>query len=82
MAKGKGVTRIEGETTRQRSVRLANKRVSAAVKYLELVGNLAGTGYQLSPEEKDKMLKAVKDSVERMEARFQGKAVANDRFRL
>ena len=82
MAKDRGVKRIEGETARQRSVRLANKRVSSALKYMELVGNLAGVGYQLSEDEKSKITHAMKEGFDKLNARFAGETVANDRFKL
>lgn len=82
MGKSKGVPRIEGETTRQRSVRLANKRVSSLLKYMDLVGNLYGVGYQLSEDDKSKIGKAIDDGVAKLKARMEGQTVASDRFKL
>lgn len=82
MAKGKGVPPIEGETTRQRSVRLATKRVSALLKYMDLVGNLYGVGYQLSEDDKAKIKTAIDDGNAKLSARMEGKSVASERFKL
>lgn len=82
MAKEKKTTRIPGEDARGRSVRLANKRVSALLKYADLVGNLGGVGYQLTDSEKAKVVETVKDAFAKLEKRMAGQAVVNDRFKL
>ena len=82
MPKTKTPRTIPGEDARGRSVRLANKRVSALLKYADLVGNLGGVGYQLTPEEKSKILDTVHEAVAKLETRMEGKPVANDRFKL
>lgn len=82
MTKKGGTTRIPGEDARARSVRLANKRVSSLLKYMDLVGNLGGVGYQLTDEEKTKILDTVHAAVAKLETRMEGKPVVNDRFKL
>lgn len=82
MAKKGGVTRIPGEDSRGRSVRLANKRVSSLLKYMELVGNLGGVGYQLTDDEKTKIVNTVQEAFVKLDKRMSGGTVVNDRFKL
>lgn len=77
-----GVSKVAGEDARKRSVRLATKRVSSVLKYMDLVGNLAGAGYQLTDDEKTHIVKAVFDSYDKMRRRFDGEVIAEDRFKL
>ena len=82
MAKRTGTQRIAGEDTRARSVRLANRRVSSVLKYMDLVGNLGGVGYQLTEDEKMKMVTTIQESLVKLEKRMSGVVLVNDRFKL
>lgn len=70
------------ESKAEKSVRLAQQRVGMALKYLNLVGNLAGTGYEFTPAQKDKMLTALDEAVVRVKERFGGKSQAATGFQL
>lgn len=82
MAKAKSVTRIPGEDARMRSVRLANKRVSSLLKYVGLVGNLGGVGYQLTEDEKSKILATIGEAVAKLDNRMAGESVVKELFKL
>ena len=87
-AKTKPVTGIKplSETKAQKFVRLAEARVSKAVKYVRLVGNLSGSGYDYTSEQVKKVEDALASAVEATIARFvpktaEGKA-AESSFKL
>jgi hypothetical protein len=46
---------VAGESKSDKSVRLARARMSGLLKSAELLGRLAGSGYQFSPEQVEKM---------------------------
>jgi hypothetical protein len=55
----------------ERFVRLANKRVSAALKALQLVGNLGNqSNYSYGKEEAAKILKALQSELDQVKAAF------------
>lgn len=58
------------ETKAQKFVRLAEKRVSTAVKKVMLVGNLAGPSYDYTQEQVAKIESALATAVETTMARF------------
>lgn len=49
----------ENETKAQRFVRLAKKRVPRAVKAINSVAAFAGSGYEFSDEQRDKVIAAL-----------------------
>jgi len=77
----KGVV-VENETDAQKFVRLAEQRVGNALKYIGLVGNLAGPGYVRSPEQVEQILTALQGALDRVKDRFGGKSPAATGFRL
>jgi len=70
------------ETGAEKFVRLAEQRMGNALKYIGLVGNLAGPGYERSPEQVEQILTALQDAVDRVKDRFGGKSPAATGFRL
>lgn len=70
------------ETPEQRTERLANFRVSRAVKDILAVSRLAGTGYTLTEPQKVEMLSALKASVTTVSNAFSGQAAAATGFKL
>lgn len=58
------------ETREQKLIRLAGKRVTAALNKIRLIGNLAA--YKPSDEEVDKICIAIADATQRVEARLRG----------
>ena len=82
MSKGKKSESLAGESARARTVRLSNRRVSNVLKCLDLVGNLFGVNYQLTEDERVKVLDAIDKGVRQVKDRAEGKPVANARFTL
>jgi len=82
MAEKKKSERLIGETARQRTVRLASRRVSSALKYIDLIGNLAGVNYQLTEDEKQRIIRVLGDSVSRVAKRYAGEKPLTTRFTL
>lgn len=73
MAKEKKVTKENGSEKQKldreaRLKKLAGKRVSRAVKMIQLVGNLAA--YKPTPKQAEAILKALEDAVNATEDRF------------
>lgn len=52
------------ESRNQKFVRLANARVSTAVKKIYQIGNLGGAGYESTADQRDKIAKVLQDAVE------------------
>ena len=73
---------VENETSAQKFVRLAEQRMGNALKYIGLVGNLAGPGYERSPEQVEQILTALQEAVDKVKDRFGGKSLAATGFRL
>jgi hypothetical protein len=63
----------EGETKNEKFKRLAAMRVTNALKKIGLIGNLAGSGYESSAEEVEKIISALKACVGEVEEKFQKK---------
>ena len=82
MAKVRKSTVPTSETKAEKSVRLGNKRVGSAVKYLRLVGNLSTNGYEFSPLQKTRIVKMVKDAAADVERRFSGDTSKGQGFDL
>jgi hypothetical protein len=63
--------------------RLANRRVPAAIKSIELVGNLANTSnYVFTKADAEAVLKALRVALDECAARYAGKKVLTNGFRL
>ena len=60
----------EAESKHDKFKRLASQRVTNAIKKIELIGNLSGSGYESTPEEMEKIFKAVQDAVEGVKDKF------------
>lgn len=58
------------ETKHDKFKRLANQRVANALKKVELIGNLASSSYEYSPEEVDKIFVALQQTLDNTKARF------------
>ena len=70
-------------TDRQKFVQLANRRVPAAVKQMELIGNLANrSNYSFTDEDAKAIVKTLKAAVAECEARFAGRETKADGFGL
>lgn len=59
------------ETNRQRFLRIGQYRIVNALKALRLVGNLAGQGYEYTPDDIALMRNTIGEAVEEAFARFE-----------
>jgi len=57
-------TTDKNESKNQKFVRLAQARVSRAVKMIYNIGNLGGSGYESTPEQREKIAQALNGAVE------------------
>jgi len=71
MANEENTTGGDQESKADRFKRLAEPRVGNAVKKIKIIGNLAGSNYEFTPEQVASILTALKSSVEEVEAKFQ-----------
>jgi len=62
-ARKKAANVPDNETKAQRFVRLAQARVGKALKAIELIGNLSGSGYEYTPEQVEKITAALTNRV-------------------
>ncbi len=73
----------EVESKNDKFKRLASLRVTNAIKKIELIGNLTGSGYESTPEEVDKIFKAIQDTVDGVKDKFsKTKRVDSSKFQL
>ena len=64
-------TEAKAEGPRERFLRLAPARTSAALKRIELLSNLTGSGYAYEPEEAQQILDAMFDAVHDLKRKFE-----------
>ena len=60
----------EVETKHDKFKRLAMQRVTSALKKIELIGNLATSSYESSPEEVEKIFTSLQQTLDSTKARF------------
>ena len=70
------------ETGAEKFVRLAEQRMGNALKYIGLVGNLAGPGYDRTDAQVEQILTALQEAVDKVKDRFGGKTLVASGFRL
>ena len=51
--------------------RLAEPRVESTIKKIKIIGNLAGSGYDFTPEQSEKILTTLRTAVDEVEKKFQ-----------
>lgn len=69
------------ETKAERFKRLANKRVSKAIKILRNIGNLSTKGnYEYTPEQADRIFGALAKEVNAIKDKFAGTKAAAESF--
>ena len=61
---------VQGETKEQRFQRLATKRTQAALKKIQLLANLTTSSYAYTPEQAAKVVGALREAVNTVEAKF------------
>ena len=73
---------VAGETKSDKFKRLASKRVVNAISKIELITNLAGSGYEYTPEQVEKILGALQGSVDKVKAAFSKQKFEKTVFKL
>ena len=75
---------VQSRSKREKFLELANKRVSRAIKDLQLVSNLANRkNYQYSEDEAKKIIRALQTEVDRIKQQFQtGTQAVQSNFKL
>ena len=76
------VKNVEGESKSDKFKRLATKRVKNAISKVELITNLAGSSYEYTPEEVEKILNALQGSVDKVKAAFSNEKITKSEFEL
>ena len=61
---------VQGETKEQRFQRLATKRTQAALKKIQLLANLTTSSYGYTPEQAARVIGALREAVNTVEAKF------------
>ncbi|MFH0732588.1 MAG: hypothetical protein V2A72_06690 [Candidatus Omnitrophota bacterium] len=70
------------ETKSDKFKRLATKRVKNAISKIELIGNLAGSSYESTPEEAEKILGALQESLDKVKTAFSKQKSNKTDFKL
>ena len=73
---------VAGESKADKFKRLASKRVVNAISKIELITNLAGSGYEYTPEQVEKILGALQGSVDKVKAAFNKQKIEKTSFTL
>ena len=72
----------EGESKSDKFKRLATKRVSNAIKTMELVGKLSSRAYEYSEEEVEKIFSTLQQTLDKTRALFSAKKTEVKKFEL
>ena len=73
----------EAESKHDKFKRLASQRVTNAIKKIELIGNLTGSGYESTPEEVEKIFVALQQTLDSTKDKFsKTKRVDSSKFEL
>jgi len=72
----------EGESKQDKFKRLATQRVPNAIKKIEIIGNLAGSGYESTQEDTDKIISALQEAVDGVKEKFSKKKTQAPKFEL
>ena len=59
-----------GESKEQKFVRLATKRTQAALSKIRLLTNLSASSYRYTPEQADRIVAALREAVDEVDAKF------------
>lgn len=71
MANEENVTPGNKESKADRFKRLAEPRLGNAVKKIEIIGNLAGSNYDYTPEQVERIFTTLKAALGEVEQKFQ-----------
>jgi hypothetical protein len=60
----------EGESKHDKFKRLVSRRVTNAIKKIELIGNLSSPGYEYTPEEVEKIFTSLQQILDTTKSKF------------
>ena len=72
----------EAENKHDKFKRLASKRVSNAIKKIELIGHLSGSSYESTAEEVEKIFSALQQALDGAKEQFSAKTPEKKKFEL
>lgn len=72
----------ENESKADRFRRLANMRVPKALKAITVIGNLSGSGYESTKEQREAITSALGKAVESLKQKLDGIAPATEQFKI
>ena len=72
----------EGESKSDKFKRLATKRVSNAIKIIELIGKLSSSAYQYTEEEVEKIFSSLQQTLDTTKASFSSRKIESKKFEL
>ena len=61
---------VEGESKHDKFKRLASKRVTNAIKKIELIGHLSSSGYECTQEEVEKIFSTLRETIDNTQSKF------------
>lgn len=72
----------EVESKQDKFKRLASKRVTNAIKKIELIGHLSGSSYESTSEDVEKVFTAIQQALDGAKERFSAKTSGKKNFEL
>jgi hypothetical protein len=73
---------VANETPEEKFKRLATMRVNNALKKIQLIGNLSGSGYKYTPDQVARIIEGLKAAVQEVEDKFAKKTKKESGFSL
>lgn len=68
---------VAGETPHQKFYRISQRRIQVAAKYIDMLGNCAGAGYEYTEEDAEKMFSYLQHVLDDAKARYEKKEFQN-----
>ena len=69
----------EAESKHDKFKRLASKRVTNAIKKIELIGHLSSPGYECTAEEVEKIISALQQALDGVKEKFSSKKTSEEK---
>ena len=64
---------VAGETPHQKFYRISQRRIQVAAKYIDMLSNCAGPGYEYSKEDAEKMFSYLQQVLDDTKAKYEKK---------
>ena len=68
------------ETRAEKFLRIAPSRIDKVIHSLDILGNLAGSSYEYTPEQVEKMFAAIQTKMDSTKSRFEREKKTDDKF--